>query len=796
MRLRPAAGRALALALEGVAILAPSGVCAEEGGPDAGANGAFSSELAADRHEAAEPRPVGLMINGRLAPDPVLIAVTQKALFVRRADVLQAGLLLPGAQTGPLFAGEEYVALSAMAGLAATLVEGGDVLAISASPELFPAHTFGPSARPATLGEIVPAGFVSYDLTFTRWNGRNAAFGLLDAGVSGAWGLLGTTAIVQTAGSKFLRLDSHFQRDWPGERLRLVIGDAVTRGTEWNLPARFAGIRIGTDFALQPTLVAFPLPSLSGAATMPSTIDLASSAGSQTLSVQPGAFAIEYQPMFSGAGEVTMTITDITGLSRRVTQSFYTSPRLLRPGLADFSLEAGLVRKNYGVASNDYGEPFAAGFLRLGLTDSLTVGGRLEAGTAVRTGGLGIGWVLSPVGEFGLAGALAGSALGKGTLWRAQFKRLAPTHSVTLSYQWDNGRFAQVGDGRGMRRSVHQPRRELALSGSVALGPLGDAIFGHLETRTATGQSFSTTNVSLSGNLKRVFYNFGIRRTRIAEERDYGAFLSVSLPLGARSSASFRADDNRTIAMIALAPPTGPGAGYQLAAGHDAGSGEPIVGVSSLIRTSAGDIELAGDRNSGGERIRISARGALTAVAGKVVATPRIENAFALVELDSTEDVTLFLENRPVVAKGGRSRIAILSGLQPYAENRIAIDVETLPITAEVSVAEKLVVPGFRQAVRVGFGGVVRKAVTIMLVDPDGMPLTAGLDVRVGARLAASTGYDGMVFLPDLAGGERMAVTGPGVRCEAQLPAAPVISESMLLGPVTCLPSANREDIR
>lgn len=377
----------------------------------------------------------------------------------------------------------------------------------------------------------------------------------------------------------------------------------------------------------------------------------------------------------------------------------------------------------------------------------------------------------------------------------AQFQRLAPTHAVTLSYQWDNGRFAQIGDAGIGGRIARKPRRELALSGSLALGPLGDAMLGHLETRTASGQNFSTTSLSLAGNLKGAFYNFGIRRTRIAERTDHGAFVSVSMPLGIRSSASLRADDNRAIAMVASAPPTDLGAGYQLAAGYDVRSGEPIIGVSSLIRTRVADIELAGDRNTGGEGVRVSARGALTAVAGTIVASPRIENAFALIELDSTDDVTLFLENRPVVARGGRGRAALLGGLQPYAENRIGIDVESLPITADVAVAEKLVVPGFRQAVRVEFDGAERNAVTIVLVDEDGVPLPAGLEVRVGARIAGITGYEGMVFMPHLAGAERLAVSGGEVRCEVEIPAVPTISASRLLGPVACLPSANPEDI-
>lgn len=793
--IRPATGMALAFLLSGGAILCVSSARAEPGDSSASASITAAHERADERRPLPDSRPVGLMINGQLAPDPVLFIDAGNVLLVRQADVAQAGLLLPGVQADAVIAGEAYIALSATAGLAATLDDSGDFIAVTAPPEMFPTVTFGQKAMPVILDEIVPAGFVSYDLTYSRWNGKDAAFGFFDAGVSGDWGLFGTTALIQNQGSPVLRLDSYFQRDWPDKRIRLVIGDTTTRATEWNQPARYSGIRIGTDFALQPAFVPFALPSLSGAATMPSTVDLVSQSGSQTLAVQPGAFTIDFQPVFSGAGEVTMTVTDITGLSRRVTQSFYTSPRLLRPGLAEFSLEAGLVRENYGIKNFDYGEPFAAGFLRLGVGRALTLGGRLALSPDVRMGGLGAGVLLLPFGEFGLAGAVSESVQGTGALWRAQFQRIAPSHALTIGYQWDNGRFAQIGDVGLQRQAVRQPRRELAISGSVAIGPVGDAVVGYLETRTPSGQSFTTSSLSLAGNFKTAFYNLGVRHTRIAEKADNGAFLSLSVPLGPRSSARIRADDGRMIAMMALAPPTDLGVGYELAMGYDVRLGEPVFSAASLIRTTAGDIELAGDRNGVGEGFRISARGALTAVTGKVVATPRLDDAFALVELDSKEDVTLYLENRPMVMRGGQGRVAILSGLQPYAENRIAIDVASLPITAEVAEAEKLVVPGFRQAVRVGFGGAVQNAVTITLVDEQGTPLKAGLEVRAGSHIIGRTGYDGQVFLADLEGGEQLAVSGKGLSCEAHIPAFPEISETRQLGPFICLQSASQEHV-
>lgn len=739
------------------------------------------------RSELLRPQPVGVMINGRPTQHQALVVIIGDALFIRRADLVLTGLVLPELGSAFALSGQEYVTLSVVGGVSAALEDGGSLLAISADPAVFPPARYGSAAQPVALDEIVPAVFLSYDLTFNRWNGQNSAFAFLDAGVSGGWGLIGTTATVQNAGRTAVRLDSYFQRDWPNEHVRLVVGDTVTKATELSAPARFAGIRVGTDFSLQPTLVTFPVPRLTEAATIPSTVDLISAASRQTIPVQPGAFIIEYQPVFSGAGEVTMMITDANGLSRQVTSSIYTSPRLLRPGLVDFSLEAGLVRRNYATASFDYGAPFAAGFLRFGLNEVLTIGGRIEASPDVQMGGIGIGWVLSPLGEFGMAGAISQSARGQGTRWRAQFQRIAPTHSLTLSYQQDNGRFTQVGSEEAGALPVAAAQREIAIAGSLSLGVLGDVVVGHAETRTAAGQSFRTTNLSLNGDFRTAFYNLGLRRNQFGDRTDNGAFLSVSLPLGARTSASARIDDKRFIAVAGVAPPNDLGAGYQFAAGYDMVSDQPIIDVSTLLRTRAGDLELAGGRNGAGQGIRLSARGAVVAVGGKVVATPRLENAFAVVDLDSEANVTLYLENRPVVAKGGSGKVALLTGLQPYAPNRIAIDVASLPITADVDTGERHVVPGFRQAVRVTFGGASQVPVTFRLIGPDGEPLPPGLEVLSGSQVAAITGYDGLVFLPDLAGAERLSVSTQTYRCEAQIPAAPQIDENRQLAPVACL---------
>lgn len=733
-----------------------------------------------------QPRPVGLTINGKTTPDPVLVARWGEAVLVRRTDLARSLDVSPGTHAQRIIAGEPYVVLAAMDGLTARLSDDGTMLIMSADPLLFPTIRIGRPGSVLQMSEIVPAAFVSYDLSYLRWNSRDAFSAFVDAGASGEWGVVGTTLLMQNGPGAVVRLDSAYQRDFPDSRVRLVLGDTFTRGAEWNAPARFAGIRVGTDFALQPQVINFPLPMLAGAATEPSTVDLLSASSQQTFQVQPGAFLIDYQPEFSGAGEVTMMVTDSTGMARQVNRAFYTSPRLLRPGLGEFSIEAGFLRENYGARSFDYSDPFIALFGRYGLSDNLTLAGRIEASGAAQMAGASVGGVVGPIGEFSLAAAVSDSAAGRGIFGRAQFQRIAPTHSFTISYQRDNGRFEQVGAPRvfGPRRDLS--RSELVVAGTVSLGTFGDINIGHIDARTSDGARFGTTTASLSGTLGALFFNVGVRRQESALGRDYGGFASVSLPLGPRGNASLRIDNERMIASAGRVPPNDEGLGFQLAAGRAVSTGEPILSGSAILRTSAGDIEVAGDSSEFGNSIRIGARGALVAVASQVVATPQIESGFALVEVEGEDQVTLFLENRPVVAKGGRGRKAILTGLQPYAENRVGIDIAALPITADVIAPEQIVVPGFRQAAMVRFGGAEGVAATLAFADQAGNPVPPGLEVFAGTQLIGRSGFDGLVFFPVLPIGETVTIRGNGYACVARLQASPDKLAMSAQQPVTC----------
>ncbi|WP_338009660.1 fimbria/pilus outer membrane usher protein [Rickettsia australis] len=60
-------------------------------------------------------------------------------------------------------------------------------------------------------------------------------------------------------------------------------------------------------------------------------------------------FDITNIPVITGRGDLIVKTQDITGKVQTITIPYYASPSLLRPGLSNFSYEAGFQRQNFTI---------------------------------------------------------------------------------------------------------------------------------------------------------------------------------------------------------------------------------------------------------------------------------------------------------------------------------------------------------------------------------------------------------------------------------------------------------------
>lgn len=87
------------------------------------------------------------------------------------------------------------------------------------------------------------------------------------------------------------------------------IGDSISRGGTGAPPIRFAGLQYGRNFLTRPHFVTMPLPTVTGSATLPSTVDVYIDnvlKGSQK--VEPGPFDLREVPINGGAGKFNIVV--------------------------------------------------------------------------------------------------------------------------------------------------------------------------------------------------------------------------------------------------------------------------------------------------------------------------------------------------------------------------------------------------------------------------------------------------------------------------------------------------------
>jgi len=83
----------------------------------------------------------------------------------------------------------------------------------------------------------------------------------------------------------------------------LIVGDAITLPGAWGSSVRFGGMQFGSNFQLRPDLITYPLQAFSGAAVVPSTVDVFVNGNRiATQAVQPGPFSISDVPLVTGSG--------------------------------------------------------------------------------------------------------------------------------------------------------------------------------------------------------------------------------------------------------------------------------------------------------------------------------------------------------------------------------------------------------------------------------------------------------------------------------------------------------------
>lgn len=738
------------------------------------------SMASAAAYEKGELLVVELVVNGHPRDGFVELRRQGEDLWIAADSLRSVGIMV--AERGPI----------AVTGRRDFIVEydsPNQRLYLEVPGSLLPVSRVRGSARDRIAARSDPGAIFNYDLFVQRVDAQVTASLAAEQRAFAGPVVLSNTGVLRIGEGKtdYIRFDTRLIATDEERAIDLVAGDLVTHSLRWSRSVRMGGIGIARSFAVRPDLVTLPLPSFAGEVAVPSAVDLFVNGYRQAQAdLTPGRFVLDQVPVVTGAGEARIVTTDAVGRQVETVIPFYLAPDLLRPGLVDFALEAGFLRRKYALADFSYGAAAASATVRRGMTDRLTLEAHSEASEALVSGGLGAIW--SP----GLWGALQGAiALSEGAGRSG--------HQVTLGYAYSGPGFG-VGIER-IERSAgfidlgdtyrFQPEgRSVAsrLSGSVVVPRFGSLAIGYFESRARDDDRVRLATASLSVPMRGGVSLFA------AADRDFGSDatsmqIRLVAPLGKRGSA--RADISRlpggrfrTGGGISRSVSTEGGIGFSADAALD-DRGAFIGQASGLwrgrsVQTSAGVSKTAGTNSVWG-----SVSGSLALMDGHVFAANALPGSFALVST-GMPDVAVSYENQPVgrTDAGGRLFVPQVGAWQ---QGRFAIDPVDLDIGHQAKAVET------RFAVRAGTGAIVHMLVThirsviVRLVDGAGKPIAVGTTVRFDDGTQSVVGWDGIVVIEDA--GERVGLEVRGVDgivCRTHLDVPAEAEPYVDLGPVPC----------
>ena len=688
-------------------------------------------------------RPLEVTVNGAKAGDWLLLE-RDGVLYAPRAAFEEWRVLLRPDTPSVDIRGQQHFALSDVAGFEAKIDPATQSLALTFAAKSFES-TLQQEAQAIKLkpDTILSSVFFNYDvnLAFNKPTGAPGSRdlgALTEIGVSTGAGVFTSSAVGRNLASNsigsqpasWVRLETTLTRNFPESNRTLRLGDSTTRSSLLGRSTYFGGVQYGSNFALTPGFISQPLPTISGLSSAPSTVELyINNILRQTSSVPAGPFTLTNLPTFNGSGDARLVVRDLLGRETVVVQPFFSSSQLLAVGLSDWSVEAGALRRDLGLSSAAYGDAFVSGTYKQGVRTDLTLESRAEITRDLQTASLGAIAVL-PGRLLGRAAVMSSRSglQGAGNQWLLGADYAGTQQRAGLQMQGATINFRQLG----VDLNTLPIRYQLTGNASYFANSRNSLSAGFAMLDRFDGPRISTLSV---GYNMRVFEraNLQISAARaITNPPANSLAMTLVMPLDASTVSSagleLRAGQNSAYASASRNASDNGVLGWRvLAAQNLAGSrAEGGLNYASPYARMSGDVSAS----TGQSALRMSVSGGLLTADGRVFASQRISDSFALVEVPGYPGLSVSL-GATVLGRTNADGVAIVPRLAPYQVNTLRLDINELPISAEIDNIELSVVPASRSGVKLIFATRLGRAALLRLVFDDGQAAPAGATLHI-----------------------------------------------------------------
>lgn len=641
---------------------------------------------------------------------------------------------------------------------------------------------------------------LNYDVVGSFSGGAAGGTGSLDLRAFSPWGIAssdwlgyaGATSGGQGSNTA-IRLDSAYTFADVNSLRRYSLGDFITGGLSWTRPVHLEGAQINSDFSMRPDLITFPLPTIAGSTAVPSTVDILADGNLMVASqVGAGPFEVPQLPVVSGAGTISMTVTNALGQQVTLTQPFYASSALLAPGMQTFAVQSGLVRRNWGTVSNDYGKIAGTAIYRRGLTSKFTIEGSAEGSPGMLLSGAGGVGQIGHLGTLNFAAAASTGSEHTGGQLSLGAQRIGRIFSLGASAIVASSTYRDVASING----AGVPRKQLSAFSSLYLrrfGSLGAAYAGidqdaaptPIQPGSATAEHSHVVSASYSLQIHRVSI-FMTGFNNIAGAASNGMQFGVTIPFGRRSSVSVSASSDGSGQVQAQKSAALIGEwGYDA---YVSGGNSNHEFGQVQYKSPVGLFTAGVDQSPGTTTLRLESQGALSWVDKDLFPSNTIYDSFGIVDTNPIPHVHVLQENRDIGTTSSSCRL-LVPDMRSFDLNRIAITPTDIPPDVKIDVDTREIRPQDRSGVVVRFPVIVSHAALLRLVDAAGNPLPLGTSVTLLATGAVfPVGYDGAAYVENLAAHNELEVALENGRgCAVTFDYKPVIGEIPTIGPLRCV---------
>lgn len=544
------------------------------------------------------------------------------------------------------------------------------------------------------------------------------------------------------------RLDTTLSKSWQESMVTLRAGDAVTGSLSWSRGTRFGGLQLTRNFDLNPYLVSSPLLEFLGTTVTPSNVDLLINGVKQySTAIPPGPFVINTLPRINGYGDAQIVVTDALGQTKTVDLPIFFAPTLLNKGLADWSLDVGKVRLNYGKNSFDYSEEtIVSSNLRYGVASSLTLESQMES-----TAGLfkkGVGVVVIPNAHLGVF---------SGSYTQSRY-RDSTGEQKGFGYQWNNN---YLNFGGSILKADAGYRDIASLYGAtlnaksqqfflgISLGDAGSFSVSHVTQTPFEQDSARFMNVSWLKDLGEDISLSLLVNRNLNDREDYSVYLGVNVTfnnkISASASTTYRQSGVVNALNVSRNAPSDGGLAWRASAVAEKGNQTAQADVEYLAQRAR---FIAGANTQ--SDIYLGGSGSVVLMKGHGFIAKPLNDAFAVVSTNGVPDVPVLLENR-LVGTTDEDGFLLVSPLYSYQKNQLSIDSLKLPPGYDIAYTKTVTVPKDRSGNYVEFPIKPAYSATVILVDQQGEYLPVGTEVFItGQSSSYVVGFDGEVYLEDL----------------------------------------------